>query len=686
MKKVLIMALCFLLLIATDAVAQYKYRDTGGASSDTDCSTYTTANKFCRDTDDNKVYIGTGSTVAEVGSGSGSIATDTIWDAAGDTVYGTGANTSGRLAKGTAYQLYMMNSGATAPAWTSTLGATGTRLTAGYFTNIYGTGMTTGVASATAGTLAFLNATNTNAFTITSGVSGAAIGWTLPTAVSGGANYLLNVDADGTMGYTDPAGFQTADADLTTFAAITPSADMQAFLAAADDAAAMTELGTWGVSGSITDEQLVCSETTGGTNLLKSCGAKTTYTEPAGTNEFLVRTGAGTTGGSGILKGTMTDGKVCTYTASGTVLNCNSDAGAGDFLADGSVPMTGDLTITQATPDIVLNDSDDAAGTASINANSSGGANDVILTIGVEDSTGASTPYIEIDGVSETVDFLKPITIAGVSNDNYIKITNNTSRAATASVNELYPEANVWKVNQNGTESSVVIGPTGGQVSFVGPTQARIVTLPDAAITVARTDAGQTFTGVQAFTAPTVATSITPNTAANASLGTGALPFSSVYIGDAATNNVQLINTAAAGAVVLTLPSTTGELALVKNEKLASFSWDGGASAVATSGSKRCVAIPYAATIVGWTMVISGDPGAGGSILNITKDAYSDSALPTTEIDASDPPTVADNKVAATDAAPTGWTTAVAANDIICADVATNAVATWISLTIYGTK
>jgi hypothetical protein len=34
---------------------------------------------------------------------------------------------------------------------------------------------------------------------------GANIGWILPTAAPGGANYLLNVDADGTMGYTDPA-------------------------------------------------------------------------------------------------------------------------------------------------------------------------------------------------------------------------------------------------------------------------------------------------------------------------------------------------------------------------------------------------------------------------------------------------------------------------------------------------
>lgn len=66
----------------------------------------------------------------------GSVATDTIFDAAGDLVYGTGSNTAGRLAAGTAYQVLMTNSGATAPAWTSTLGVTGTRLTKGWFTDL----------------------------------------------------------------------------------------------------------------------------------------------------------------------------------------------------------------------------------------------------------------------------------------------------------------------------------------------------------------------------------------------------------------------------------------------------------------------------------------------------------------------------------------------------------------------
>lgn len=103
----------------------------------------------------------------------------------------------------------------------------------------------------------------------------------------------LGVDASGAV--ESCTQYQAYDADLTAYASITPSADIQTLLAADDNTAALTALGSWGISGSITDEQLVCSETTGGTNLLKSCGAKTTYTEP-GTNLPLCRTGAGTTG------------------------------------------------------------------------------------------------------------------------------------------------------------------------------------------------------------------------------------------------------------------------------------------------------------------------------------------------------------------------------------------------------
>jgi hypothetical protein len=50
-----------------------------------------------------------------------------------------------------------------------------------------------------------------------------------------------------------------------------------------------------GLSGTMTDEQLLCGENSDGTTKAKSCGAKTTYTEPA-SNLPICRTGAGTTG------------------------------------------------------------------------------------------------------------------------------------------------------------------------------------------------------------------------------------------------------------------------------------------------------------------------------------------------------------------------------------------------------
>lgn len=70
--------------------------------------------------------LGTGTTpaallwgVPDSSSAGGSIATDTIWDAAGDLVQGTGSNTAGRLAIGTANQLLRVNAGATAVEWAS---------------------------------------------------------------------------------------------------------------------------------------------------------------------------------------------------------------------------------------------------------------------------------------------------------------------------------------------------------------------------------------------------------------------------------------------------------------------------------------------------------------------------------------------------------------------------------------
>ncbi len=59
-----------------------------------------------------------------------------LTETAGGEPYFTADNTWAVLAKGTAYQIRHMNSGATASEWTSTLGATGTRLTKGWFTDL----------------------------------------------------------------------------------------------------------------------------------------------------------------------------------------------------------------------------------------------------------------------------------------------------------------------------------------------------------------------------------------------------------------------------------------------------------------------------------------------------------------------------------------------------------------------
>lgn len=59
----------------------------------------------------------TGTTVWAAPAGGGAVATDAIWDAAGDLAVGSGANTAARMAKGTALQVLRVNSGATALEW-----------------------------------------------------------------------------------------------------------------------------------------------------------------------------------------------------------------------------------------------------------------------------------------------------------------------------------------------------------------------------------------------------------------------------------------------------------------------------------------------------------------------------------------------------------------------------------------
>lgn len=244
----------------------------------------------------------------------------------GDTLYYASGTTLSKLAKGTAYQIKMMNSGATAPAWTSTLGATGTRLTLIYATDI--------------------ETTNTP-----------TIGGTALTAI------MLPL-AGGTM----------------TGQLVTPSSGSHA-----------ANLGYWSSDSS-----------TGGNGEIwvKSGGVYAWY---GGAAHGPFGTSTATIGGTLASSATL-------YLTS-TVASTANAVQASGIIVDG----TNNLNLP----------------------------------------TGAS---LQINGTS--------VISAGSDGTYYLQITNNTARTPDASVNQLYPEANVWKVNQNGTEYSMSLAPSGNQVNF----------------------------------------------------------------------------------------------------------------------------------------------------------------------------------------------------------------------------
>lgn len=165
-----------------------------------------------------KIYVGSASNVAAAAAVSGDATLDANGaltvvdltlgsDAAGDMFYKTSATVTARLAKGTAYQVQRMNSGATAPEWgmvnlaalveTTTATATADGLTTGSITALNGLKKFVTVTSAAA----------TNAITLPDANNGTigqeifltvgANGYELLTPAS--SNTTINqVDSDGT--------------------------------------------------------------------------------------------------------------------------------------------------------------------------------------------------------------------------------------------------------------------------------------------------------------------------------------------------------------------------------------------------------------------------------------------------------------------------------------------------------
>ncbi len=128
-------------------------------------------------------------------------------------------------------------------------------------------------------------------------------------------------------------------------------------------------------------------------------------------------------------------------------------------------------------------------------------------------------------------------------------------------VNFEQPDVNKW--NQLGENDAFLNSSLDeGQVAFDGLTEARTFTLPDANATLARTDAGQTFTGVNIFTSPKVITSI-DDTNGNELLKVTATA--------SAVNEVTLTNAATGGSPTLSATGGDTDINLIIKAKGSGF-------------------------------------------------------------------------------------------------------------------
>jgi hypothetical protein len=128
----------------------------------------------------------------------------------------------------------------------------------------------------------------------------------------------------------------------------------------------------------------------------------------------------------------------------GTITLLDTTTAASTYAPLASAAATGDWTLTDATPTFTLQDSDNAAGTAGFYANSSGGANGINFSLGVEEDAGAAnTAYINLNGTADNkvVALQKDLTLL---NGDVIR-TNATTEGHTFAFQVYDNTANQWK-------------------------------------------------------------------------------------------------------------------------------------------------------------------------------------------------------------------------------------------------
>jgi hypothetical protein len=218
-----------------------------------------------------------------------------------------------------------------------------------------------------------------------------------------GATTVATVDADGALAHL------TFSPNGTII--LTPATDVVGALTAASVTSDANVAGlTYGSDASISDAELLTLDDGATTEILVGGGAGSAPVWTTATG-----TGAPVRAGSPTLTGTLTvpnldvlgapfptdpgADRVLTWDDSETGAELIwGVAGVGDVLADGSVPFTSTVTITAAAPELILLDSDAAAGTGILSFQATG-ANDIVASLKTD--------------VAGTIDLLQNTTLTG---------------------------------------------------------------------------------------------------------------------------------------------------------------------------------------------------------------------------------------------------------------------------------
>lgn len=449
----------------------------------------------------------------------------------------------------------------------------------------------------------------------------------------------------------------------------------------------------------------------GSTNLFSVSGAgnvttagtvnKVTITAPAAGSTLTIADGKTLTVTNTVNLNTMTDGKWCSYTGSGTALNCNNDAPENITINGAS---TLDVALNESAPSIPASGlgvkwQTTGSNPTQVSAYAAVSTSSVLAGV-LSDETGSGAAVF---GTSPTITSPTVSTSIALPADAVDAITEIASSIKTGADSKLVTgtaggngNCAQWNVDGDivdsgagcggGSGDSIIVN--GSAVSDAAFNESNPST-PSSGLSVKWQTTGSSPTSVSAYAAVSTSSILAGVLSDETGSSGGVAVFSSTptIVSPVIT---RLSNLTSDGVVKTTLSNgtlSTGTIAGIdmdSNTKVVSFgiTIDGGGSAI-TTGVKGYIEIPFAMTITGWTALADQ---SGSIVVDIFKDTY-----------ANFPPTVADT-IAGTekptittatkgqDLTLTTWTTSVTAGDIIGFNVDSITTVTRVHIIIRGNK